>query len=194
LQRGKAAERRRRRHAELMKKCEARAHVTVSAGRLSRTDGRTVVMVMKGRCLCSDIAYEFDGDPLWIAHCHCESCRRATSSAFATYVGVKLAQFRYLKGEPTAYASSPGVQRYFCGRCGSPLAYVGARWPGEVHLYAGSLEQPAAIAPRGHVHVGEALPWADLHDDLPRYEKTSAGAKPLRRGPTAAVGKRSAKQ
>jgi hypothetical protein len=139
----------------------------------------------RGHCLCRKIEYGFEGTPLWIAHCHCETCRRATSSAFATYIGVKLEQFRYLQGEPTAYESSPGVQRYFCGTCGSPLAYVGARWPGEVHLYAGSLQDPGKIEPKAHVHVGEALSWAEVHDALPRYEKTSKDGKPVRKGPRA---------
>jgi hypothetical protein len=137
----------------------------------------------RGRCLCGEIEYAFTGKPIWTAHCHCESCRRATSSAFATYVGVALDQFSYLKGEPVAYASSPGVKRYFCARCGSPIAFIGDRWPGEVHLYAGSLIDPASIEPRGHVHVGEQLPWADLHDDLPRFETVGKGNAPLRKGP-----------
>jgi hypothetical protein len=137
----------------------------------------------RGRCLCRSIEYEFEGQPLWVAHCHCETCRRATSSAFATYVGVHVDQFRYLKGEPAIYRSSPGVQRFFCATCGSPIAYVGERWPGEVHLYAGSLDNPTQIEPRGHVHVAEQLPWADIHDDLPRFETTGRGKKPVRRGP-----------
>jgi hypothetical protein len=138
----------------------------------------------KGRCLCRGIEYEFEGPPLWVAHCHCESCRRATSSAFATYVGVKVGQFRYLKGEPAIYQSSPGVQRYFCGTCGSPMAIAGTRWPGEVHLHAGSLLEPSAIEPDRHVHAREQLPWAEVQDDLPRFEKTSReGKPPVRKGP-----------
>lgn len=139
--------------------------------------------VTRGHCLCGAIEYAFSGDPLWTAHCHCESCRRATSSAFATYVGVGLNQFQYLKGEPASYQSSPGVARYFCSTCGSPLAFVGDRWPGEIHLYAGSLEKPDAIEPRGHVHVAEQLHWADLHDDLPRFETVAKAGGPIRRGP-----------
>ena len=137
----------------------------------------------RGHCLCGAIEYAFSGEPRWVAHCHCESCRRATSSAFATYVGVGLDQFQYLKGEPTAYSSSPGVQRYFCPTCGSPLAFVGNKWPGEIHLYAGSLENPDAIQPRGHVNVAEQLVWADVHDELPRYATFAKDAGPLRRGP-----------
>lgn len=138
----------------------------------------------KGRCACGSIAYEFTGKPLWVAHCHCESCRRATSSAFATFVGVKLEQFQYLQGEPTMYESSPGVQRYFCGKCGSPMAYLSSlRNPGEVHLYAGTLQAPGAVIPQAHVHTGEQLVWAEIHDELPRFEGPGGDQKPVRVGP-----------
>ena len=62
-----------------------------------------------GRCQCRAIEYQFTGEPKWVMHCHCESCRRAVSSAVATYVGVRLEQFSYLKGEPTVY-------EFFAGR------------------------------------------------------------------------------
>jgi hypothetical protein len=53
-----------------------------------------------------------------------------------------------------------------------------------VHLHAGSLVNPAHIEPNRHVHVGEQLPWAEVHDELPRYEKTSReGRQPVRKGP-----------
>ena len=83
--------------------------------------------ITHGRCQCRKIEYEFEGKPKWVMHCHCESCRRAVSSAVATYVGVNIDQFRYLKGEPAAYASSPGVKRYFCPTCGSPMVRRTAR-------------------------------------------------------------------
>ena len=61
-----------------------------------------------------------------------------------------LEQFRYLKGEPTFYESSPGVKRYFCTACGSPMAYHRREWPGEVHLFHGTLADPAQWPPTGH--------------------------------------------
>src|SRR5262249_44002266 len=100
-----------------------------------------------GRCQCRAIEYQFTGEPKWVMHCHCESCRRAVSSAVATYVGVRLEQFSYLKGEPAIYESSPGVKRYFCATCGSPMAYAGDRWPGEVHLFHGTLADPGQWPP-----------------------------------------------
>ena len=140
----------------------------------------------RGHCLCQAIEYEFEGEPLWVVHCHCESCRRHTSSAVATIVGVKLDQFRYLKGEPAAYESSPKVWRYHCARCGAPMAYTADRFPGEVHLYIGTLADPARFAPRVHINAGEQLPWFEVADELRRFEKLGGkGVEPLRRGPRA---------
>jgi len=141
-------------------------------------------MTTKGHCQCRAIEYEFEGAPKWMMHCHCEACRRAVSSPVATYVGVRLEQFHYLKGEPAFYESSPGVKRYFCSRCGSPIAYAGSRWPGEVHLFHGTLADQTQWAPTGHANVAEQLPWFEISDHLPRYEKNAGkGAKPVRKGP-----------
>ena len=140
----------------------------------------------RGRCQCRAIAYEFEGAPKWVMHCHCASCRRAVSSPLATYVGVRLEQFRYLAGEPAAYTSSAGVQRYFCRACGTPMAYTSAHWPGEVHLLHGTLEDPAQWPPTGHAFVGEQLSWFEVADHLPRYLATAGkGARPLRHGARA---------
>ena len=138
----------------------------------------------KGHCLCGQIKYEFEGKPEWVAYCHCESCRRHTSSTVAPMLGVQVKQFRYLEGTPAAYQSSTGVWRYFCPNCGSPMAYTNdAKWPGEVHLYLGTLEHPEKFVPTGHVHAGEQLPWFEVQDELPRFEKLGGkSAKPARHG------------
>jgi hypothetical protein len=115
---------------------------------------------------------------------HCASCRRATSSAVATYLGIKTPRFAWTSGTPARYASSPGVERLFCGACGTPMAYVGARWADEVHLLHGTLDDPASWPPTGHAYVSEQLPWFETHDTLPRYSEIAGrGIEPVRRGP-----------
>ena len=123
----------------------------------------------RGRCLCGEVTYEFDGTENWRAYCHCESCRRNTSSPVTAFFGVPRSAFRFTGGAPAAYASSPGVRRLFCGRCGSPMAYESDRWPDEIHLYAASLDDPEAYRPQAHVHIAERLSWFDVRDDLPRH-------------------------
>jgi hypothetical protein len=74
----------------------------------------------------------------------------------------------------THYASSPGVRRSFCGTCGTPLSYQGDRWPDEVHLFVGSLSDPAAVRPSAHVNVAEKLPWFEVADNLRRVPHMGA--------------------
>ena len=133
----------------------------------------------EGGCLCGAIRYRFEGEPLWVAHCHCTSCRRNTGAAFATFVGVRASGFTYLLGAPQRFESSPGVFRSFCGRCGTPLTYEAEKYPGEVHLNIGSLDEPDPFRPQAHVHVAQQIGWLELADSLPRYAQTSREGKPL---------------
>jgi hypothetical protein len=136
-----------------------------------------------GRCLCGDIQYEFTGAPDRLFHCHCDSCRRHVSSPVATFVCVLRETFRFTKGTPRTHISSPGVRRSVCPRCGSPIAYEADRIPNEVHLYQGTLSDPAAVRPTAHVHVAEQLDWFEVQDDLPRYAQGMRGVDPIGRGP-----------
>ncbi len=132
-----------------------------------------------GRCLCGAVRFEAAGAPLWIGHCHCQSCRRHTGSAVATFVGFATDRFTYLEGTPKTYASSPGVTRSFCGDCGTPLTYEAERFPNKVEVYVSTFDRPQDFPPEFHVHVGEQLPWLHLDDGLPRYLASSTDAQPI---------------
>jgi hypothetical protein len=130
----------------------------------------------RGHCLCGQVSFEYEGPENWRGHCHCESCRRNTSSAFTTFMGVPRAACRFTGAQPGVYQSSPGVRRLFCGNCGTPMAYEADRYPDEIHFYAASLENSADFRPDFHVHFAERVPWADINDGLPRFEHGGDGA------------------
>jgi hypothetical protein len=115
-----------------------------------------------GRCLCGAVRYRATATPKWIANCHCESCRRATGAPIAAYAGFAAADFSFVGGEPERFHSSPGVTRAFCGECGSPLTYEGARWPGEVHVLIGTMDRPEDFAPTADAFAEDKLPWVPL--------------------------------
>lgn len=121
-----------------------------------------------GRCLCGAVTYTFDGPPNWQAHCHCESCRRATASPFTSFFGIADGAWEWTGARPATYLSSPGTWRDFCPTCGTQMAYRSTRFPGECHFYAATLDRPEAYAPTLHVHTDERLPWLHLSDGLPR--------------------------
>ncbi|HEY1385648.1 MAG TPA: GFA family protein [Dongiaceae bacterium] len=137
--------------------------------------GREVhTTITRGHCLCGRVSFEYEGPASWCGHCHCESCRRNTSSPFTTWLGVSTSACRFTGETPKVYLSSSGVRRLFCGHCGTPMAFESARWPDETHFYAASLENPRDFAPQFHVHCAEQLPWIKLDDGLPRHERNAS--------------------
>ncbi len=126
----------------------------------------------QGGCLCGAIRYTLHGAPDWSSHCHCRSCQRATGAAFTTWVGLKQENFEVTKGQVTVCNTSPGVERGFCGRCGTSLTYVAEQgWPGQVGVLAPTLDNPGVASPTAHVYVEHQLPWVKLDDGLPKHQQ-----------------------
>lgn len=134
--------------------------------------------IRTGGCACGKVRYRASGAPKWTAHCHCSDCRRQTSAAFATWISYPADAVSW-EGEPRLYASSQGVARGFCPDCGTPLAYRGPQWEGEMHLLVGSLDAPGEVTPSVHAYLIDALPWIHVADGLPRFERTRREGPPL---------------
>ena len=129
-------------------------------------------MTTVGHCLCRKTGWEFEGDKSWGCYCHCDDCRRNCAAPVVAWVGVQLENFKCTGTAPQAFESSPGVQRYFCGTCGSPLGLEASHYPGAMHVYAASLADPAAFTPEFHLNNESRLPWLKMEDDLPKHEGT----------------------
>lgn len=124
-----------------------------------------------GGCLCGKVRFRAEGMPKWVAHCHCRSCRKFTGAVFATYAGFETAKVTFEGTPPARHHSSKGVTRSFCGDCGTPVSYESERWPGEIHLLVCAFDDPGAFEPGVHVYWEERLPWLEIADDLPKFDK-----------------------
>lgn len=130
---------------------------------------------MEGGCLCGGVRYVVDGQPTNSGICHCRTCQRAASAPRLPFLGVPSGAFRFLKGTPTDYISSPGVIRTFCGRCGSPLTYRREDTPGELDVMTLSLDDPNIFPPAFHVWTSEAVTWDSLAGNLPAHVRSRQG-------------------
>ncbi|MAI89156.1 GFA family protein [Ponticaulis sp.] len=124
----------------------------------------------KGRCFCGSVQFEVEGAPLWRAVCHCESCRRATSSPLTAFVGFPREAVKWSGGVPAEYQHSERATRLFCPKCGSQLAYVSASRTDQIDLYTASLEDPDAFAPEKSAFEEEALAFTRHLSDLPEWK------------------------
>jgi hypothetical protein len=133
--------------------------------------------VIRGRCLCGDVAFELTGEPETLQNCHCSRCRRARSAAHATNAFFRRGQLAWTRGEEnvTSFAL-PGAQRFgqdFCRRCGGPVARVVAS-TGYVVVPCGSLDDPPGKSPRGNIFTGSKAPWYEITDGRPQWEALPA--------------------
>ena len=133
----------------------------------------------KGGCLCGATRYELAAPPKWTALCHCESCRRAASAPLVAWMGFTPEQVTWT-GTRATHASSAHALRSFCPTCGSPMSFESTRWPGEIHLYAASLDDPEAYIPELHCYTDEHLSWLALDDGLPRFPQSADDQGPAR--------------
>jgi hypothetical protein len=132
--------------------------------------------VVSGSCLCGSVRFTALLPSKWVAHCHCTYCRRAHGAAFVTWAGFPFEAVSIdIAGEqPTWFTSSPGAQRGFCSRCGSPMFFTSTRWPGEMHVARALIAQPLDRAPSVHVFYETHVDWLSINDELPKQVSPSS--------------------
>lgn len=110
-----------------------------------------------GGCLCGAVRFRLDAPPYEVDYCHCASCRRHTGAPVSVFLDLKRGAVAFTQGAPAYYASSPGVQRGFCGRCGSTLTY---ETDDEIHIHIGAMDRPQDFPPHDKpAFPEERLPW-----------------------------------
>ena len=129
-------------------------------------------MSKRGYCLCRKTLFEYTGDETWSCYCHCDDCRRNCAAPVVAWLGVPLQNFEWTGDKPKTYESSKGVYRHFCGTCGSPIGFEADHYPGGMHLYAASLEDPEDFKPTFHVNYKSKLSYLEMEDDLIKYDTT----------------------
>ena len=115
----------------------------------------------RGRCHCGRVRFTARFPSRFVAHCHCESCRRAHSAAFVTWAGFPSPQVTIDEGAEAlvTHVSSPGTARNFCRHCGTKLYFESTRWPGETHVTLAAFDDPLDRAPSGHAFYEEHVAW-----------------------------------
>lgn len=124
-------------------------------------------MPASGGCLCGAVRYEIAGDLSRPVACHCSQCAR-TSGNFAAMAACRSADLTVEDaGALTWFASSDGVRRGFCARCGGNLFWRAE--PGEeTYVTAGTLDRPTGLRLAEHIYVGSKSDYYELADGLPQ--------------------------
>lgn len=114
---------------------------------------------IQGGCFCGAIRYEFEGEAIPVADCHCSMCRRTSGAPYVTWLVVQAANFRYSRGQPKLLKSSEDGSRFFCEDCGTPVACSNTSHPGIIDVTLGSLDEPERFAPTFSIYEETKLPF-----------------------------------
>jgi len=76
----------------------------------------------------------------------------------------------------TAFTHHPGVDRWTCRVCGSPLAARFDYLPGQIYVPLGVIDQADRFPAQSHCYYGSRLPWLHAGDDLPKEEGSNRAA------------------
>lgn len=121
----------------------------------------------EGGCLCGAVRFRASGDPKWTLWCHCQSCRKHSGAPVSAFVSFDVGKVETTAGEITKFASSPGVLRGFCARCGSTLTCENEKMPGEAHFHLGAFDRPEDFVPTGAFFKEERLAWLHVETVKP---------------------------
>lgn len=95
---------------------------------------------LQGYCMCGAVTVSMTPERQTLGACHCDMCRRWTSSALMT---IPAAPGYAALGPVQTYVSSDWAERAFCGTCGSALWYritAPGHMHGQVQMAAGLFE------------------------------------------------------
>jgi hypothetical protein len=125
-----------------------------------------------GGCLCGQVHYEIDADPIVGLQCQCGNCRKRSGgghTSFAVFPKASVTMTGPVKYHGVKADSGNMSTRGFCPECGSPIAGLSTGVPDLIGIMVGSLDDPAQFAPQVVAYAAEALPWDRIDPNLPKF-------------------------
>ena len=126
-----------------------------------------------GGCLCGTVRFELASKPFDAGWCHCRTCQLNSGAPAMVFASVPADDYRIVSGEDavrTVQSSSFG-HRGFCGQCGTPLYMKVDHQPETVDFSITTLEEPGNVKPGFHIFWASRVPWLEIDDGLPKFDK-----------------------
>lgn len=129
-----------------------------------------------GRCLCGDVHYQINAEPVASRICWCRDCQHLASNG--TVNAMFPSSALQISGTPAEFTktadSGNQIRRRFCARCGSHLFADSTGRPGLTVVRLGTLDEPSAVRPTANIWASSAPAWACLDGELQRVEQQPA--------------------
>ena len=129
---------------------------------------------MTGGCVCGQVRYSANAEPMFTGVCHCTNCQKQSGTAFNVVVAVPQAALT-IQGSPKTYIakgdSGSDNVRKFCPNCGSTILSEPALMPGASIIRAGTLDDTSWLKPTMEIYCDSKQSWVDLAGGMQRFPK-----------------------
>jgi hypothetical protein len=126
----------------------------------------------EGGCTCGEVRYRLTSDPLFVHCCHCLNCQRQTGSAFVINVLIETDRVELLAGDPQPVpVPRSGGKKQKIWRCPTcQIALYSQYTRASVRFVrAGTLDDPASVAPDVHIFTRSKVPWVEIPEGVPAF-------------------------
>jgi hypothetical protein len=127
---------------------------------------------IKGGCMCGAVTYEVSGEPIFVGHCACENCQKATGgghSSIAAFPEASLNAHGQLTSHTAKGDSGQATTYQFCPKCGSRLFIRPAVIPNAVLITLGTMETAANLMPSMLIYGKRRRAWDHVDPALPIF-------------------------
>jgi hypothetical protein len=128
-----------------------------------------------GQCLCGQVTFTIDAEPVGARMCWCRDCQRIASGSATVNVLFPEEAVHYsgsLSKFEMVADSGNTVERGFCPKCGAQMYSRTVTPKGmPMRVRAGTLDDPELMAPMALIWVESAPSWAALDPALPKHRK-----------------------
>ena len=133
---------------------------------------------IKGGCLCGAVTYEVSGDPMFVGHCACANCQKATGTGHSTVAAYPDPQVS-IHGQTTSYegkgdTGQPTISQ-FCPKCGSRLFTRPSVMPNVVMIAVGTMDADAPLEPSMMIYGKRRRAWDHVPTGFQVFEGMPAG-------------------
>ena len=129
---------------------------------------------VEGGCLCGNIRYKSEAEPLVTVLCNCINCQKLSGGAYSLNVVLPKGSLD-IQGDMTTYVdtgdSGQTLDRNFCARCGSPISSEPSAMDTITVLKAGTLDDTSWVRPVMEIYCDSAQQWTREHVEMVSHPK-----------------------
>ena len=129
---------------------------------------------IEGGCLCGNIRYKSEAEPLVTVLCNCINCQKQSGGAYSLNIVMPKGSLE-IQGEMTTYVdtgdSGSTLDRNFCGRCGSSISSEPSLMDTITVLKAGTLDDTSWVRPVMEIYCDSAQQWTREQLEMESHPK-----------------------